>query len=203
MSEETQTLPEENKKTFTQHTDDVLELQAAAEASRRYQNAQQQAQEEARADAALREPGEVGFMGKHPRLTAAGVVVGLAGVATLGVTGIASMNGGESNGAERGVQDGTIESITLAPGANIRFDPYMSDESTNTEALHLDTQVVIDANHDIRVLDGTNNGTWYGVPVADMTTAIPDIASKGDKDGIVWVNEQGVDNVERTQLDTK
>lgn len=203
MSEETPTLPEENKKTFQQHTDDVLDLQTAAEASRRYQGAQEQARQDAREDSTLREPGEPGFFNRHPHLTTAGVTAGLVGIAAVGVTGIISSEGGTSNGVERGVVNNSIESLTLNPDANIRLDPYVSTGDNNNNALHLGAKVTIDANHDIRVLTDTNNGTWYGIPIAEVKAVAPRAGSINDKDGILWVNEQGVEKVETTQLSTE
>ena len=127
----------------------------------------------------------------------------LGGMLTAGIASIAASEGGNSNGAERGTVDNTIESITLNTGANIRFDPYVGDNSTNTEALHLDAEVVINVKHDVRVLEGTNNGTWYGISVNEVEPSIPSIASENDKDGIVWVNEKGVKAIKRTDLTTK
>ena len=132
-----------------------------------------------------------------------GSAVFLGAMLTVGVASIAASEGGNSNGAERGTVDNTIESITLSDGANIRFDPYVGDDSTNTEALHLDAKVVINVKHDVRVIDGTNNGTWYGINVNEVAASIPSIASANDKDGIVWVNGQGVEAIKRTDLTTK
>ena len=132
-----------------------------------------------------------------------GTAVFLGGMLTAGVVGIAASEGGSSNGDERGTVDNTIESITLSPGANIRFDPYVGDDLTNTEALQLDAKVVINVKHDMRVLKGTNDGTWYGIPVNDAEASIPGIASANDQDGIVWVNETRVESIKTTDLTTK
>lgn len=126
----------------------------------------------------------------------------IGGVLALGVAGLASEQGGSNNGETRGTADNTIESVTLNPDANIRFDPYVGEGEDNNEVLHLGAQITIDINHDARVLDGTNNGTWIGIPLDEIKTVVPDI-STSDKDGIVWVNEQGVKEIQRTQLETK
>lgn len=109
-----------------------------------------------------------------------------------GVAGLAATAGGSDN-PERGEVDQSIESVTLNPDANIRQDPYVTDEP-NLAIPQLGAEVKIDAAHDIRVLEGTNNGTWYGINVDDITAKAPD-AAVNDKDGVVWVNEQGVESI--------
>lgn len=195
MIEDTPTPPEENKKSFQQHTDDVLELQQAAEASRRYQEGRA-AQATANQPS---EPRESGLFRKHPGLAVAGLVT----IATVGVGGLVALEGGSSNGAERGTVDNSIESITLNPDANIRLDPYVGEGENNNDVLQLEAKVTIDVNHDIRVLEGTSNGTWYGIPISEVATVAPSASSINDKDGILWVNEQGVEKIETTQLPTK
>jgi hypothetical protein len=118
----------------------------------------------------------------------------LSGIAAVGITGIASEAGGTNN-PNQGVADPSIESVTLNPGANLRLDPWVGTGDQPTGVLQLDARVTIDANHDIRVLDDDKTGEWIGIPLADIKVSIPDINSEGDKDGILWVSEQGVDNV--------
>ena len=108
------------------------------------------------------------------------------------------MEGGNSNGAERGEIDTTIESITLNPDANFRFDPYAGKEENDNSVLQLGAEITIDANHDIQVLENTNNGTWYGIPFEHVQNVVPDV-SNTDKDGLLWVNEQGVGTIDRSQ----
>lgn len=125
---------------------------------------------------------------------------GVAGVAmTVGVVGIASQADGDNN-AERGELQPAITSITVSPDANWRLDPTVPDEYTAPNvAFDLDAEVKIDALHDIRVLEGTNNGTWYGINLEDIAAKVPDVANTSDEDHIIWVNEQGVVSVQTDQ----
>ena len=109
-----------------------------------------------------------------------------------GGLGLASTAGGSDN-PERGEVDQNITSITLDPEANIRQDPNVADEP-NIAVPQLGAEVKIDAAHDIRVLEGTNNGTWYGINAEDITAKAPD-AAVNDKDGVVWINEQGIESI--------
>jgi len=67
-------------------------------------------------------------------------------------------------------------------------------KSHNDVSCTLDTQITIDVAHDVRVLDGTNNGTWYGIPPDEVEKCTNFVAKSGF--GIVInmlrVNEQGV-----------
>lgn len=192
MSEETPTPIEQVKTSFTQHTDDVLELQNAAEASRRYQEAQVNAQPSPQSN-------ESGLFQKHPILTTAALV----GVAAVGFTGLTSLEGGNSNGSERGTVDTTIESITISPDATFRLDPKVGEGEENNNVLQLGARVTIDVNHDIRVLEDTNNGTWYGISTDEIAAVVPKVSSINDNDGILWINEQGVESVATTELPTE
>lgn len=127
------------------------------------------------------------------------IVAGVVGMAAAGVAGFAAEMG--PRGPEtRGDIDTTIESITLSPDATLRTDPNLGDVNKATEVLHLDAQVVIDANHDIRVLTDTRNGTWYAIPLDEVQSVIPSANANQD---VLWVNEQGVVDVERTDLATQ
>jgi hypothetical protein len=122
--------------------------------------------------------------------------------AGAGVVGLINEQGGSSNGESLGTVDNTIEAVTLNPDANIRFDPYVGEGDTNNNILHLGAQITIDVNHDARVLDGTNNGTWVGIPLTEVKAVVPNIDTS-DKDGIVWVNEQGIKEIKHAQSETK
>lgn len=113
-----------------------------------------------------------------------------------GAFGIAATSGGSDN-PERGEADTTISSITLNSDAHVRQDPYVADEP-NLAVLHLEEPITINAGHDIRVLEGTNDGTWYGISAEDIVTQYPNIQIV-DKDGEVWVNEQGVQSISNNQ----
>jgi len=161
-----------------------------------------EAQEAARA-AALPAPKERTSV--KDALITASLIAGGVGVAALGVGGLVSMEGGSSHGAELGTPDNTIESITLSPDAHLRLDPYVGDpkDDTANDVLDLPAQVTIDANHDIRVLTDPNSGTWYGIPIGEVSAVIPDANGINDKDSILWVNEQGVEKVNKTDLKTQ
>lgn len=135
-----------------------------------------------------------------PGQVAGGVV--LAGVVLGAAMGIEAMHGGSENGADRGEIDPTIETIVLDPDANLRFDPSVKDEEENNLVLHPGAQVMIDANHDIRVLTDTNNGTWYAIPAEHLEAAIENFDDRGDKDDLIWVNEAGVADIVHTDLPT-
>lgn len=160
---------------------------------------------DARTQQAARQSVEDGQIQHTPvkRIMGVGLVVGtaLAIPIGVGVAGIAGEHGGSTNGAEEGKVDNSIYEVTLNPGANVRFDPYVGEGENNNEAIHLDSQVKIDAAHDIRVLSDTKNGTWYGIPMDEIKDLAPSIDT-ADKDSIVWVNEQGatVKTTDETQL---
>ena len=141
---------------------------------------------------------------EKPKFTKALILTGvaLAGVATAGIAGIASLEGGNNNGESVGATDVTIESITLNPEANLRFDPYIGEGEEDNSVLQLGAAITIDVNHDVQVLNNTNNGTWYGVPMAHIQEVVPTI-NTSDKDGIIWVNWQGVENILHTEIETK
>ena len=136
-----------------------------------------------------------------------GALAGL-GIATLtgiGVGLLAHSEGGSDKGAERGTLDKTISSITLSPGAHLRFDPYVANPESEApnDVLQLQDRISIDINSDARVLEGTSNGTWFAIPSSEVAAVIPDFDSKNDKDGILWVNEQGVESVQTTESETE
>lgn len=94
--------------------------------------------------------------------------------------------------------DNTIQEITLKPNANIRYDHTTGGQDVNNliESVKDETKVPIDKDtvyiHD----EGeAGNGKWYGLPATDLEKV--GIDASVDKDGIAWVNEQGVDHIER------
>jgi hypothetical protein len=132
------------------------------------------------------------------------------GAVALGAA-IALLNSGGGGSSEREAYgldeveiDGTIASVSLVEGANIRFEPYVSDETQAPTLIEtLDAPVTINANHDLRVLDDTNNENWIGIPIETVKQSYPEFDDRGDNDGIVWVNEQGIDSTEKIDLETK
>lgn len=139
---------------------------------------------------------------RRKRLNITLTALALASV-TAGAVGINALEGGNSNGESRGDIDGTIQSLTLNPEANLRHDPSAQYGENDNLVLNLGATVEINAVNDIRVLNDTNNGTWYGIPTADIKEVIPNLDTKGDKDNIIWVNEQGVAHIDRLQLPTE
>lgn len=130
-----------------------------------------------------------------PSLTGKQVAGGIAAGAALvaGGFGLNHMGGGD-NLPERGDLDTSISSITLEQGANIRFDPEVKNAVTGPTLIEsTDAEVTVTTDEGVRVLEDTNNGTWYGFEA----TQIPDLGNTNDKDGIVWVNEAGIDSIER------
>ncbi|MFZ3010211.1 MAG: hypothetical protein WA030_04335 [Candidatus Microsaccharimonas sp.] len=112
-----------------------------------------------------------------------------------GITGIVVESGGNNNGPERGEVDTSIFSITLTPDANLRYDPNLGDVNTNTLIAQPGQETEVIGQSRIRVLEGTDDGTWYGLSTDWLADSIPHFDDNGDKDGIVWVNEQGVSHV--------
>jgi hypothetical protein len=112
-----------------------------------------------------------------------------------GILGIAHEAGGNENGAERGEVAADIYALTLSPDANLRYDPNMGDENTSTLIGQPGEETIVVGESRIRVLEGTNNGTWYGLRSDWLADSIPNFNDGGDKDGIIWVNEQGVTHI--------
>jgi len=132
---------------------------------------------------------------------------GLA-IASIGVAAISlnSMEGGSSHN-EKGEIDPSITSITLADDVNVRFDPYVADAENNNLALHLVDHPITITNPNTLVLNDTDDGTWYGLSASyfENPNVLPDVDFKSstDKDGIVWINEQGISKVEHSEEPTE
>lgn len=126
---------------------------------------------------------------------AAGVLATSAFVA--GIAGISSTSGGEDSTDQGEASPTTVNSITLSPDARVRQDPEVDNVVTGPNMLFSPgSELEIETNNEVRVLGGTNNGTWYGLTVEDVATKIPGAENLHDKDGIVWVNEAGVKSVD-------
>jgi hypothetical protein len=131
------------------------------------------------------------------RITPGRVVAGaaVAGALVVGGAGFANMAGGNDNGAERGEVAEDIFSVTLSPDANLRYDPNLGDENHNTLIGQPGEETVVVGQSRIRVLESASDGTWYGLSSSWLADSIPNFNDGGDKDGIIWVNEQGVTHV--------
>lgn len=137
------------------------------------------------------------------------VEIGLGAVAVT--AGWLLINGGGGSSSEEDVYgvneaelDGTIASVKLEEGANIRFDPYVSGENQEPNLVtSLEAPLVIDSNNDFKILDDTDDGRWIGIPVDTLQESYPGFDDRGDNDGIVWVNEQGIDSTTGVDLETK
>jgi enamine deaminase RidA (YjgF/YER057c/UK114 family) len=194
--DETQTPQTEQQTTsYTQHIDEALEL-ANAGPKPVVQPTSEVGSVESAAQAARRT-----FFDRD-KMVGVGVVTALATTAVLAGVALSAEHGGNSSPETRGTVDNSIESVTLNPDANIRFDPYVGEGENNNNALHLGAQITIDVNHDARILDGTKDGSWVGIPLDEVKTVIPNI-DLGDKNGVVWINEQGIQEIKHTDLETK
>lgn len=118
------------------------------------------------------------------------------GVAVAAAAGIVGLNtGGSDRGEEIGVEVTSPTTIELNDVANLRNDPEVENGEWSNSVLKLDAPVTIQVDEDLRRLDGTNNGTWHGIPVEAVEEAIPTADLSSDKDGYIWVNEQGVNTI--------
>lgn len=184
--------------------DMLAEWNAANEASRRtvdLSDVQPISDEGEYADASDDTPEGTAPRGRRRPTTRQVLGWGAAGAAmAVGIAGLAAQGDGDNN-SERGELQPSITSITINPDANLRLDPTVPDEYTAPNiALELGAEVTIDATHDIRVLTDTNNGTWYGIDLEDISAKVPDAANVSDEDHIIWVNEQGVTSVQTDQV---
>ena len=110
--------------------------------------------------------------------------------------GIVGLNtGGSDRGEEIGIEVTSPTTIELNDVANLRNDPEVENGEWSNSVLKLDAPVTIQVDEDLRRLDGTNNGTWHGIPVEAVEEAIPTADLSSDKDGYIWVNEQGVNTI--------
>jgi hypothetical protein len=111
---------------------------------------------------------------------AIGLVLGLATI--TGATGCVARSMGEV--------DKHITSVTIETGARLRSDPNVADvnngDSPNLLATN-DTTFTVEANNDIK---STNDSDWYGIPAESLKRVDPDLDVSGDKDGVIWVNQQ-------------
>ena len=120
------------------------------------------------------------FLRDHNKL------VSTAALGALAIAGIASLKGleGGSNDPSRFAHDTNVTQVHFDEGANIRYDPLV--DSDTPPITTLDKSITIDTPNGAYSQQEFHNGEWIGVDAAN----IPGFDAKGDKDGIVWVNEQ-------------
>lgn len=115
-------------------------------------------------------------------------IAGISAVALLSV-GLNGLNGGSNDPSRFEHTDNNV-TLAIKEGANIRVDPYVSDEPAATtleEPLHLTTT------------GGTYhhtepaNGNWIGFSKDNAAN----LGSLHDNDGIVWVNAQNLEDTDR------
>lgn len=120
------------------------------------------------------------FVRRHDKLAT-------TAVSALAITGLAiglkSLEGG-SNNPSRFDHNTNVTQVHFDEGANVRYDPNV--DSDTAPITTLDKSIDITTPSGDYGLDEMHNGHWVGVDAAN----IPGFDAKGDKDGIVWVNEQ-------------
>ncbi len=123
---------------------------------------------------------------------------GLLAGATVafGVATLNSIAGGAELSPEKYETDTTIRSLTLSPGADILHNPFNEEDLTSIAQPDA-AAVTIETPDGVHVYEGegTNNDIWYGVE----PHKIPNLPVNNDKDNIVWINEQGIESVERSE----
>lgn len=102
-----------------------------------------------------------------------------------------SFEGGSKSAEAFGEINPQIASITLQQEANLRYDPVVAGGEDNNIIESTEKPIHIETNGDVRVHADEANGDWYGIPVAEVRKADPTFKDHGDKDGVVWVNQQG------------
>ena len=121
--------------------------------------------------------------------TAAKIALGVVAATAL-YTGLNETRGG-SNDPGRFEHTTNVTSVHLSEGGNVRYDPYVDTDTPPIETLSQDMTITTP--------DGTyqhaefHNGNWIGVKATD----IPNFDAQGDKDGIVWINEQTATTAEK------
>lgn len=131
---------------------------------------------------------------RNPNTHRAAAALGIVASIAVGTYGCASLSSESQRGSTyEGPVDSRISAINLDNGATIRSEPKM--DSTQDFTNRLDTLELGDGKS-IRVptpngvyVEDDNNGTWYGIPAAELTD-VANVNISNDRDGIVWINEQ-------------
>lgn len=125
------------------------------------------------------------------RAGAAALSVAIAGGAAFGLH---EMAGGSDN-PNRG-ETISADTITINEDARFRNDPYVPDGDPNialNNPLTSPTEINVKTNS-IHISEDAN-GEWYGIPIEEMKGKVPGIEDAQDKDGVIWINQQGIDSV--------
>jgi len=126
------------------------------------------------------------------------IAVGVTGVAaTAAFAAGAYATQGGSNQPEQGNADTTVTQLVIGDEANIRHDPYVGKAKNDDENLiqKTDEAITVDTPDGVRVVDTSDNGRWYGIEA----NQIPNFDAHHDKDGIVYVNEQNIQDITTQQ----
>ena len=117
----------------------------------------------------------------HDHKTATTALVGM-GVLAASLAGLDSLKGG-SNDPARFEQNPNVQAVHIEEGANLRYDPYVDQDNYIAT---LGQEVTVTTPGGIHQHEELHNGHWLGVNATD----IPNFDAKGDKDGIIWINQQ-------------
>lgn len=115
-------------------------------------------------------------------------VVGIA----LAAEAFGGLSGGNSDPNKYEINQ-NVSSVTLEEGANIRHDPLVGSAEDSLPIHTLDHATTIDTPSGAYHAEEYRNGSWVGIKLTDIDpAAIPNFDTKGDKDGIGWINNQKV-----------
>jgi hypothetical protein len=86
--------------------------------------------------------------------------------------------------------DGSVTSLTILKGANIRsgLDQLDSGDPNNLITTAKKT-FTVETNNDL-VVDQSNNGTVFAVPVESLRRIMPDLSVKDTPDGDIYVSSE-------------
>ena len=122
---------------------------------------------------------------------------GLGLALLIGAGGVLKDLNGGSNSPEQG-EIISVNSVTFNENATFRTDPYVPDGDPNiafnnplTSPLEVDV-----SDSTIRITDDENK-EWFGFPKSIIEDNIPNTGNINDKDNVIWVNWQGLDDVEK------
>ena len=92
-----------------------------------------------------------------------------------------------------------IQSITLESGARLRSEPVVTDKADPTNIVDsVEQKTTIQTSNEVLIKDSSEaNGKWYGIPIKNVEDVIPKFDDQDDKDNYVWVNELGVQKIEK------
>lgn len=202
---DTSTTDTQSEKNFDQHTSEAIDASRISDTARIARDLELQRQ--ARSAAREQAQSESGFhavveaVKKYPKTSiasAAALALGVAGVATI------SQPGGHETAPENAEIATNVFSIELAQDALWRNDPLVKEgDDGNNIVMVVKNPGELIGEARLNVVRDTDNGTWYGAnpdwildsPIANGLTEDQINALKSDKDGLVWVNEQGISKI--------